>query len=96
MNIVENKIIKCSKDGVGVKNMNISRITMEKNIIAENGGNGLFMSHVLDTKNFYQVRLIGNKIRDNRLYGVTGMDVGVFSEGDEIMWNGKGGVLLSG
>jgi len=96
INITENRICQNTKDGIGMKNLNISKVTIEKNQIVDNGGNGLFLNHVLDTTNFLQVNLKENKILESRLYGLAISEVAVFSDKDEIMRNHKGGVLLTG
>ncbi len=96
INISENIISHFEKDGIGIKNLNISQIRIEKNQILHSSRNGISIQNVFDLVSFHQVHLIQNKISQSHLYGLMLTDVSCFSEKDEISQNGKTGVLVKG
>ena len=96
INILENTISYFEKDGIGIKNLNISQVKLEKSQILHSSRNGISIQNVFDLVNFYQVHLIQNKISQSHPYGLMLADVSCFSEKDEISQNGKAGVLVKG
>mgnify|MGYP002620617003 CR=1 FL=1 len=94
--IIENKISECRKDAIGIKNLNITQIKIEKNQIFNNQGSGLFLQNVLDTSNLNQIKIIENKIIQSKMYGIALTDVPCFAEKNQVFQNEKGGVLING
>lgn len=93
--IRNNLIISAKKDGIGIKNLNITGIKIIKNAITECHGNGVFLQNVIDGNSSGQVELRENKISQTHLYGMTIMDTSVLSDKDEFVANEKGGVIIS-
>lgn len=90
-----NQLSSFKKDGIGIKNLNIRQVTIEKNNISDSSRNGIFLQNLLDTVSLHQVKLAENKISYSHLYGLFLMDVSCYSEKDEIFQNAKSGIFLS-
>ena len=95
IHIMENHITAFEKDGICIKNLNISKVRIEKNQITNNRRNGVSLQNVIDTVSFQQVKMTQNKISQS-LYGLMITDVLFYSEKDEIYENAKAGILFSG
>jgi len=93
--IGENKMMSCAKDGIGIKNLNVKSVLVEKNEVTGSSGNGIFLQNILDINSFSQVLVKSNKIMKSQLYGMVVMNAGVYSETNEITENMKGGLLIS-
>ena len=96
VSIIQNQLSFFEKDGIGIKNININKVRIEKNQILSSARNGIFLQNLLDSTTFEQVHLSENKITQSHLYGLVIMDSSCFSEKDEIFQNAKAGILLSG